>query len=549
MCGFVGILTPRSAVRLFHRGPDAAGAIVETLPWANVSLEMTRLAIVDQHALKVPFDFRASTGIVLAFNGEIYGWRELRAALSDGTPWETDCDAEVVARAWRRWGTSMLHHLNGMFGLCLVDERTNTVFLARDRAGEKPLYYAALGSGLAFASEIKALPLRLEEAPCAELEALEFDCLETTPFAGVRCLGPGEAMHFHGVEDLREPKSYRWWMLPSAPDETMTFNDAVNETEALVVDAVRIRAVAEVPAAVQLSGGLDSAIIQAIVSSERLYTVDFPDDGVDNMRQAVLAAQGTATPNLVTFGLRDLETFLPMIAYHLDTPATWTAVCQWFLDGAIARDGSVVVFSGEGADELFGGYSRYRFLWWLEHMVRDPNLLTYGPMYLALFGDAVDVMARMLNRGGPATLAHARALVERFAGDGDLCRRMARVDFYTTMQCLLRMADRMAAAHSLENRSPFLDYRLMELAGRMPTRWKINEQESKVVLRAVARRLGVAEAIVDEKGKRGLFLPWMAWRGASGERGAWDRGSFAREMREAWRKIFFSSASLASQAR
>jgi asparagine synthase (glutamine-hydrolysing) len=259
------------------------------------------------------------------------------------------------------------------------------------------------------------------------------------------------------------------------------------------------------------------------------------------MRNAVLASQGVAAPKMVTFGLADLEKMLPTIAYHLDTPATWTAVCQWFMDKQIAEDGAVVVFSGEGADELFGGYTRYRFLWWLQQITRDPNLSAYGPMQLALFGDRDEAMARMLNRGGRATEQNARAIVERFdvSNSDDLCAAMARVDFYTTMQCLLRMADRMAAAHSLENRSPFLDYRVMELAARMPTWCKINEDESKAVLRNVARRLGVPSEIIDEKTKRGLFLPWAQWKGAGGVRGVWDRGSFAAEMHAAWRRAFF----------
>jgi len=541
MCGFVGTLTPRAAHHLAHRGPDASGVVVESLEWGHVSLEMTRLAIVDRRKLQVPFDFRKSVGVVLAYNGEVYNWRQLRDELSDGTPWETDCDAEVVARAWRRWGVSMLDRLNGMWGLALVDERTNAVFLARDRAGEKPLYYAPLGAGWAFASEIKALPILLEEAMCPELETLEFDCLETTPFKGVRCLGPGEYILFKNASDLRSPKPFRWWQLPSGIEESMTWDAAVDQTHDLVVDSIKLRMVSEVPAAVQLSGGLDSSIVQAVAKADRLYTVTFPADGVDNV-QLALEASGGREPKRVTFTFNDLERALHRVAYHLDTPGTWTAVCQWFMDEMIARDGGVVVLSGEGADELFGGYTRYRFLWWRRAIVSsDPHLREYEPMMKALYGDADALMAKMLNRGGDSTYEHARELIRRFGGDGDMCRRMARVDFYTTMQVLLRMADRMAAAHSLENRSPFLDYRLMELAARMPTRFKIDLRESKKVLREVARRLGVSAAIVDDKNKRGLFVPWAKWtsvRHAEGDRGAWDRSLFAVMMRNAWRSAF-----------
>lgn len=537
MCGFIGTVTAKTGSKLSHRGPDAVGAFSGAIPWANVSLEMTRLAIVDRKPINVPFDFRESCGVVLAFNGEVYNWRSLRAELSDGTPWQTDCDAEVVARVWRRWGAGMLDRMNGMWGLALVDEREGVVFLARDRAGEKPLYYAALGSGIAFASEIKALPIKLEEGPCAELETLEFDCLETTPFQGVRCLGPGEYMIFRSPGDLALQKTTKWWKLPIL-ELCEDWGEAVEEVQETLVDAVKIRATCEVPVAVQLSGGLDSAIIQAIVRSERLYTVTFPE--VDNLTLARPAAFGVAEPKAITFDYEDLLKALPKIAYHLDTPATWTAVCQWFMDKQIALDGAVVVLSGEGADELFGGYSRYRFLWWLERMkLRDANLAAYGPMGEKLFGGDDEMLAKMLNRGGSTTLGHAQELVKRFAMGKDLVEQAGRLDFYTTMQVLLRMADRMAAAFSLENRSPFLDYRLMELSVRMPTRWKVTESYSKAVLREVAEHLKVPRAIIYDKTKKGLFLPWSKWKGVAGERGVWDRSSFAKVMREAWREAFF----------
>lgn len=541
MCGFVGTVTPRSGALLSHRGPDGTGGLSDALSWANVSLEMTRLAVVDRRSITVPFNFRKSCGIVLAFNGEIYNWRALRAELSDGLPWETECDAEVVARGWRRWGLDVFHRLNGMWGLALLDEVKGSVILARDRAGEKPLYYTALGSGVAFASEIKALPIKLEEGPCADLETLEFDCLEQTPFKGVFCLAPGSYMQFTKAGDLQRLEQFNWWNLSDVVvDDSMMWSAAVEETQTLLVDSIRLRAACEVPVAVQLSGGLDSAIIQAVVKSDRLYTVTFPNDGVDNFVCARVAALGHE-PTAVTFGFAELEQVLSKVAYHLDTPATWTAVCQWFMNKKIAEDGAVVVLSGEGADELFGGYARYRFLWWLEQAGADANLAAYTATGRALFGDATAILSRMLNRGGDATIEHARMLVDRFDSEGGLCERMARIDFHVTMSVLLRMADRMSAAFSLENRSPFLDYRLIELGARMPMRWKINLRESKAVLREVARRLNVSASITEEKTKRGLYVPWARWHRSDGTgvRGEWDRSTFARMMREVWREVFF----------
>ncbi len=393
-----------------------------------------------------------------------------------------------------------------------------------------------LGSGLAFASEIKALPVRLVEVACADVDVFEFDCLEETPFVGVRRLGPGQYLHLQREADLREATPRTWWKLGGAEmvDGRMTFRTAVDEAEALIVDAIRIRAAADVTVGAQVSGGLDSAIVQAVAKCDRTYAVTFPEDGVDCLPLARLAAG--REPVAVTFGMADLLAILPDVAYHLDTPATWTAVCQWFLCRQMAADGCVVALSGEGADELFGGYSRYRLLYWLDRAARDERLLAYRYARERLHGTDEEVVARLLDRSGGPARPHAVRIVRRFA-DGDVLASAMRVDLYTTMQVLLRMADAMAAAHSMENRAVFFDYRIMDLAARMPARLKVTEGESKPVLCEVARRLGVSDEVVEQRTKRGLFVPWARWVGAAGV--SWDRSGFAERMQAAWREAFF----------
>lgn len=534
MCGFVATITPRSGHLLGHRGPDGIGGGDALLPWGSVHMEMARLAIVDQRTIPVPFDFRESAGVVLAYNGEIYNWRALRAELSDGRPWQTDCDAEVLSRAWRAWGPECLNRLNGMFAFVLVDTIKGEVFAARDRAGEKPLYYARHGMGIALSSEIKALPVELREAPCPEMEALEFDCTERTPFAGVFALAPGHFLHFRSPERLAAPLAVEWWRWRMGESDTATAKE--EDLAESVADAIRLRAKAEVPVSVQLSGGLDSAIIQVVARSDRAYTVAL--DGMDDYF-ARIANRGDATAP-IRFALSDLLGALPKIAYHLDTPATWTAVCQWFMNQRIREDGAIIVLSGEGADELFGGYTRYRILWHLERMrTGDPSLGPYLPLVEHMTGARDEILARMLNRGGPSTMDTSRALVDRFARGDDLVTRMQRVEFYTTMQVLLRMADRMSAAFGMENRSPFLDYRVMEFAASVPVEQRVDANWTKAILRRVAERLGVPGSIVNEKTKRGLSIPWSKWNGATGSRGAWDRSTFATLMRETWRRTFF----------
>jgi len=544
MCGIYAVIAPKGVTcswapkaleLLRHRGPDASGHTVVQLSWCSVTLGQTRLSIVDQGPVRVPWS-DPREGLTVAYNGEIYNWRELRAEL--GGPWETQCDVEVLARAWRQWGYGCLDHLNGMFAFVLVDSLRNEVHAVRDRAGEKPLYWATRGESTYLASEAKALPVAHTERPCLDSATLEFDFAEDTPFAGVQSVLPG---HRFSWSPARRDTS--WWSLPIAAEDHDP--DAEKELPDLLVDAIRLRAQSDSPIALQLSGGLDSSIIQAVVGSDRLYCVTFPDEGVDHLTAATAAAQGHPI-RPVTFTREDMLEALPQIAYHLDTPATWTAVCQWFMAKAMGEDGVRVVLSGEGADELFFGYTRYRILWHLQHMRDDRHLDAYAPLlHRVLGGPMGHLLAVMLDRArADDTLDHAEHLIAEHGGPhkGSLVRRMARTDFYTTMQVLLRMADRMAMAHSIENRSPFFDYRLMELSTRLPI-WKlVNAHQSKSILREIASDLGVPSSIVNEGTKRGLFIP-KAW--GAGEQ--WDRRWYTRLSHKHWENMCLCTAHCAPE--
>lgn len=538
----------KSVDRLAHRGPDGSGLAHVDLGWCEAIVGMTRLAIVDRSRLTVPFTY-PHLGVTLAFNGEVYNWPELRVELDNGTPWQTKCDAEVVARAWRKWGTACLDHLNGMFAFCLVDEQTHTAMLARDRAGEKPLYYTVdrAAERLHFASEAKALPVPLVEQACADAEVFEFDCLADTPFKDVYRLGPGERIVLRRLSDIGAPHAEAWWRLPDEVDDGMTFEDAVDGTAERLLDAIKLRAAYEVPAAVQLSGGLDSAIFQAVVRCPRVYTLTFPFDDWENLTAAGLVAAGAEVVP-VTFQIEEALAFLPAIAFHLDTPATWSALGHWFLGRRMRADGVKVALAGEGADELFAGYSRFRALWHAQRAYEDTKLTDYRMMTdRVLGGSPREVIARLIDRSPDGCRhEHALAIVDRFApelarpGRPDLVAAACRVEFYTTMQCLLRMADRMQAAHALENRSPFFDHRLMEFAACVPTRHKITAEWSKAPLRVLALRLGIDARIVNEQTKRGMVVPWNRWRAAGGgERGVWDRADFSRALWAAWRSVYF----------
>jgi len=538
-----------------HRGPDGQGQAEIQLSWARVTLGMTRLKIVDQREIPVPFRF-PYLGVSLAYNGEIYNLDELRQVLSGDDPWLTQCDAEVLARAWKAWGVDCLTRLNGMWAFILVDEHEERVFAARDRAGEKPLYRAAGGhpGEILLASTVcglKGLGVSLQETSCPDMDCLEFDFRGSTPLAGIRRVLPGHSLLLSSQD--RRGEETPWWELPVArePGDCLSFSQAVLLLEDILQDAVRARARAEVPVGIMLSGGLDSALIYQVcrmqgIPVQGLYCVDFPGE-IDNLSLARAAAQG-AEVIPVRFSRDEMLEALPSIARHLDTPATWTACCQWFLFQRMRSDGIKVALSGEGADELFGGYARYRDLYWEQRKEMDPHLAEYRPLIQRTHGDPWAWMTRMLNRGGDRTECLARELLVKYGGasihQGDFISGMARTDFHTTMQVLLRMADRMAMAWSIENRSPFLDYRLLELSPRISWQAKITSVESKHVLREVARRLGVPREIVEEKTKRGLALP-SSWTRATNGSGlghqtststpTWDRSWFRDRMLSAWR--------------
>jgi asparagine synthase (glutamine-hydrolysing) len=257
-----------------------------------------------------------------------------------------------------------------------------------------------------------------------------------------------------------------------------------------------------------------------------------PDDNSDPyVELAKLVAPDTT---FVTFGREHVEEVFEEVAYYLDTPATWTAFAQYFLAKRIAVDGGKIILSGEGADEIFYGYARYKALWWLDQMHADPVLDGYGETIARVLGDdARHLVGRVLDRGfndAPWTYADA------YGGPAthSCVSRLARTEWHTTMQVLLRMLDRMTGRFGLEGRAPFLDHRLIEFVSPLPDEYKITKHETKRLLRDVARRLGVPKAITESTGKRGLSIPWNHWHGIK----SWNRDHFADAMYGSWWRAF-----------
>lgn len=275
--------------------------------------------------------------------------------------------------------------------------------------------------------------------------------------------------------------------------------------------------------ALQLSGGLDSAVIQAIGNFDWLYCCTWPE--FDNLAVAELAARGKPI-RTVTF-TRDemIEVALPAVAWLTGGKGTWSQCCQWFMARAMAADGVQIELNGEGSDELFGGYARYRILWWLDRMMEDPHLQEYGGIIRHMVGDRVGLVARMIAR----TSQTAVHLVEGEA----MTDHLGAFDEAIGLAELIGFEAEVAAAHGLEHRWPYMDDSVRDFAHTLTEADKITHLESKHILREVARSLEVHPAIVDEVTKRGLVVP-PSWAPADAVK--WSRDWFTKLMADAWEK-------------
>ena len=295
--------------------------------------------------------------------------------------------------------------------------------------------------------------------------------------------------------------------------------------ERILIDAVRSASDGDGPVALQLSGGLDSAVIQAIGRFDRLYCCTFPDDGVDNMAIAKLAAMGKeVTP--VTFTREQLVAVLPEVKRLTDGKGTWSQVCQWFLCKKAAEDGAKIMITGEGADELFGGYARYKILHHIEKCFSDPKLEAYRGIVRHMVGDRRDVLVRILSRTMPTWRA------DHIAPEAvtNLVKDAAATEFQHCLPALLEYGASMAGAYGLACRFPYMDPSVVEYASKLEACQMVTDDQTKAALRRTAERLGVHPRIVHEKTKRGLFVP-PSWAPAGAPK--WSRGWFEKLMEAA----------------
>jgi asparagine synthase (glutamine-hydrolysing) len=519
MCGIAGVWGAADVQQMLsaiaHRGPDACGTHESTDPHAT--LGACRLRILD---LSPAADQPIVDGdLAIAYNGEVFNAPELRVVLGGASSFKTTCDTEVVLRAWRQWGPDCQKHMIGQWAFAILNSRTKTLYLARDRMGEKPLYWTRQGDRVLFASEIKALLAVTKAAPripdiwwtlekCQDGDTL-VDGINELP-AG--CWMSVDAAGVHGP--------FRYWEPPPQEETLRTENDLAEELRALLTDAVRLRLRADVPVGIALSGGVDSAAIAALTGQKglRAYTCRFQlGAGYDESEYAsITAAHNGLIQTVIEPTAEDMHERLPSIIAQLDQPvATASPIGAFAIARAASHDGVKVLLGGQGSDEVFGGYTRNILFAAEREVVNAPTFRNYGGLINSLWGDgaAGDPAARYLRllarRAGPGVEPALAAMHDAFAGRDDI-NGACMADFRWVLPPLIRMDDRASAAVGVENRSPFLDHRLVEFGMRLPGRFKIRGNVGKVLLRRALRGL-VHDAILDRADKKGLVVPFVPW--------------------------------------
>lgn len=523
MCGIVGVVDTRQEMPdgvltrlrdvMVRRGPDGVGAFRE----GPVSMAMRRLAVIDLAHGDQPLS--TADGRVVAFqNGEIYNHADLRRELqAEGFAFGTDSDTEVLAHGFARWGMEeLLRRLDGMYALAILDRTAGELHLARDRFGEKPLFYARAEGRFAYASHMLALAalpwvdLTIDPESLDRYLALHYVPGEATIFKGIRRVPPGHRLSMR-VDDPR-PRAFRYHRIELGAPRPISDE----ELAAAVEQAVRSRLVADVPVGVFLSGGLDSSIVAALAARHRpgidTFSMGFRARDYDESPYArqVAAAVGSRHHHFL-FDERSFHELLPQVAAALDEPVGDQALLPLFWLCREARRHVTVALAGEGADEVFAGYSYYRDV--MRNGTRlgtlTNNAQPVTPSGFPLLSAAAE-RARLA--GGFATRPDAweNELMAWLDEAADPLQRATAADLGTWLpDDLLVKFDRMAMAHGLEGRAPYLQPALAQAGLRLPPAERMRAGVSKVALRRVAARW-LPPAIL-QRAKHGFILPVESW--------------------------------------
>ncbi len=561
MCGIAGIVGAKDDVgidrdvihqmceTMVHRGPDDEGLFVKQ----GAGLGMRRLSIIDLAGGHQPI-FNEDGTVWVVCNGEIYNFREIRRNLeSKGHRFYTQSDTEVIVHLYEDLGRDCVHQLRGMFAFAVFDERDRRLLLARDRLGKKPLHYARSDNRLLFGSEMKAILAAAPELCATDSQALlqyfYFGYIPdpATAFSEIRKLPPGHLLEF----ERGEVRVRQYWDLPQYGTYSPQSEEAcLDELQHQLTEAVRMRLIADVPLGAFLSGGTDSSTIVALMASVsptpvKTFSIGFRHADFNEIPYARLVAERFGTEHHELILEPDVVETVQSLASALEEPFGDSSMLPTYYVSCLARKHVKVVLSGDGGDEAFGGYDRYRTylhqrsvpwlpewagqayrtqvyprlpygfpgrnlaysisLPWPERYIEAVSLVPFQRNFNVLSQDFISAYQ------GDADPLNAFRCCLREAPASDPLDHVLYLDTKTYLPGdILTKLDRMSMAASLEARAPMLDHVFVEWAATLAPRWKMGRKGQKYILTELAQRLGVPREVL-HRPKQGFALPLLHW--------------------------------------
>lgn len=537
MCGFVGFtgkiknkekIVKSMNEKIIHRGPDSDGFYTDD----NIALGFRRLSIIDLDGGTQPI-FNEDKSLVIIFNGEIYNFKDLKEDLKKkGHKFTTKTDTEVILHGYEEYGTEILNKLRGMFAFAIWNIKTQELFIARDFFGIKPLYYTIVNDELIFASEIKAIlehpkvVKELNEDALANYLTFQYSVPPETLFKGIKVLLPGSYLTFKsGNINIT-----KYWNPYFKIDNNLTFDECVNKIDEAFLDSVKAHKISDVEVGSFLSSGVDSSVVAACYKGDKAFTVGFDYDGWNEIDVARDLAEKIGVEHYSkVISVDEFWEAIPKVQYHMDLPLADPACISLYFANKLASEHVKVVLSGEGADELFGGYGIYREPLSLARYMKLPKFIR------KTLGGIATILPNI--KGKSFLIRGSKTVEERFIGNANyvtqkevdkiLKNNIKRVnpmeitkpyydqikdyDDITKMQFLdinlwmtgdiLLKADKMSMANSIELRVPFLDKYVFDVAKSIPAKYRLDLQTFKKPLReAASRHLPKGNADIPKKG-------------------------------------------------
>ena len=544
LCGFTGEIIDRDAVLenmtevITHRGPDSKGFYTDD----KISMGFRRLSIIDLDNGSQPI-YNEDKTLVLMFNGEIYNYKQLRKELQEkGHVFATDTDSEVLVHGFEEWREDLLNRLRGMFGFAIWNRTDESLFIARDFFGIKPMHYTQVGGHFLYASEIKSIlkfpgfEKKFNYRTLDNYLSFQYAVPPETFFEGVYCLLPG---HYLWYRDGKA-ETTRYWEARFNPDESLTEEQAVDEIEKVFEESVNAHKISDVEVGCFLSSGVDSSYVSTYFADQKTFTVgfDFGEKYNEISWAERLSKKIGVEHHTHLISSEEFWGNVEHVQYHMDQPLADPSCIALYFVSKLASEYVKVVLSGEGADELFGGYTIYNE----PHVFKAYQKILPSKFRLWL---AKEVKKLPHFKGQSFIIRGSRETEEKFIGNAfmyddedkrrilkdpsivtrpqSLCKkfydRVRGYDQETKMQYLdinlwmvgdiLLKADRMSMANSLELRVPFLDKEVFKVASKLPTRLRVNKKNTKYAMRQAANRHLPQETA--QKEKLGFPVPTRVW--------------------------------------